>query len=64
MTHQYDYTFAEDLAKKELEAVPEMMQVLINQAMQVERFLYLQADEYERTEDRKGRTIWKRPSPR
>jgi len=30
------------------------MRVLINQAMQVERSKYLQADEYERTEDRKG----------
>ncbi len=39
---------------KGLEAVPEMMRVLINQAMQVERSKYLQADEYERTEERKG----------
>jgi putative transposase len=31
-----------------------MMRVLINQAMQVERSKYLQAGEYERTEDRKG----------
>jgi len=54
MTHQNDYTFAEELAEKGLEAVPEMMRVLINQAMQVERSKYLQADEYERTEDRKG----------
>ncbi len=37
-----------------MEAVPEMMRVLINQAMQVERSKYLQAEEYERTEDRKG----------
>jgi transposase-like protein len=54
MTHQNDYTFAEELAEKGLEAVPEMMRVLINQAMQVERSKYLQAGEYERTEDRKG----------
>ena len=54
MTHQNDYTFSEDLVAKGLEAVPEMMRVLINQAMQVERSKYLQADEYERTEDRKG----------
>ena len=54
MTHQNDYTFAEDLVGKGLEAVPEMMRVLINQAMQVERAKYLQADEYERTEERKG----------
>jgi putative transposase len=54
MTHQNNYTFAEDLAEKGLEAVPEMIRVLINQAMQVERSKYLQAGEYERTEDRKG----------
>lgn len=54
MTHQNNYTFAEELTEKGLEAVPEMMRVLINQAMQVERSKYLQADEYERTEDRKG----------
>jgi len=54
MTHQENYTFAEELAEKGLDAVPEMMRVLINQAMQAERSKYLQADEYERTEDRKG----------
>jgi putative transposase len=54
MTHQNDYTFAEELAEKGLEALPEMMRILINQAMQAERSKYLQADEYERTEERKG----------
>mgnify|MGYP001767441385 CR=1 FL=1 len=54
MTHQNNYTVVEELAEKGLEAVPEMMRILINQAMQVERSKYLQADEYERTEDRKG----------
>lgn len=47
MTNQYDDTCSEDLAEKGLEAIPEMMRVLINQAMQVERSKYLQADEYE-----------------
>jgi putative transposase len=54
MTHQNDYTFAEELVEKGFEAIPEMMRVLINQAMQVERSKYLQARECERTEDRKG----------
>jgi len=54
MTHQNNYTFAEELAEKGLEALPEMMRVLINQAMQAERSKYLRAGEYERTEDRKG----------
>jgi transposase-like protein len=54
MTHQNDYTFASELAEKGLEAVPELLRVLINNVMQVERSKYLQAEEYERTEDRKG----------
>jgi transposase-like protein len=54
MTHQNDYTFAEDIVEKGLEAVPEMMRVLINHAMQVERSKYLQAGDYERTAERKG----------
>jgi len=54
MTHQNDYTFADEIAEKGLEAIPELMRVLINSAMQVERSKYLQAEQYERTEDRKG----------
>jgi transposase-like protein len=37
-----------------LDAIPELLRVLINNAMQAERFKYLQAGEYERTEDRTG----------
>lgn len=54
MTHQNDYTYTKDLAEKGLAAIPEMMRVLINRAMQEERSKYLQAREYERTEERKG----------
>jgi len=54
MTHQNDYTFTEELARKGLEAVPELLRVLINNAMQAERSRYLQAEEYERTEERIG----------
>jgi putative transposase len=61
MTHLNDYTFADELAEKGLEAVPEMMRVLINNAMQVERSKYLQADEYERTEERKGQANGYKP---
>ncbi|MHB8114229.1 MAG: transposase, partial [Bellilinea sp.] len=42
------------MAEKGLEAIPELLRVLINNAMQVERSKYMQAEEYERTEDRKG----------
>ena len=61
MTHQNNYTFAQDLVEKGLEAVPELLRVLINNAMQVERYKYLQAGEYERTEDRKGRANGYKP---
>jgi transposase-like protein len=54
MTHQEDYTFTHELAENGLEAVPELLRVLINNAMQVERSKYLQAEEYERTEERVG----------
>ena len=54
MTHRNDYTFTRELAEKGLEAVPELLRVLINNAMQAERSKYLQADDYERTEDRTG----------
>lgn len=54
MTHQNDYTLMNELAEKGLEAVPELLRVLINNVMQAERSKYLQADQYERTEDRKG----------
>ena len=43
MTRQNNYTFAEDLAEKGLDAVPEMMRVLINNSMQEERSKCLQA---------------------
>jgi putative transposase len=54
ITHQEDYTLPKDLAEQGLEKVPELIRVLINQAMQAERAKYLQVDQYERTEDRKG----------
>jgi putative transposase len=54
MTHQNDYTLTNLLAEKGLEAVPELLRVLINNAMQAERSKFLQAEEYERSDDRKG----------
>jgi len=54
MTHQNDYTLTSALAEKGLEAVPELLRVLINNAMQAERAKYVQADEYERSEERTG----------
>ena len=54
MTHQNDYTLPRELAEKGLDAVFELLHVLINNVKQVERSRYLQAEEYERTIDRKG----------
>lgn len=61
MTHQNAYTLPGELAEKGLEAVPELLRVLINNVMQAERSKYLQADQYERTEDRKGHSNGYKP---
>jgi putative transposase len=58
MTHQNNYNLSagtiEEITRNGLDAVPELMRVLLNNIMQVERAEYLRAGEYERTEDRKG----------
>ena len=54
MTHQDDYKLTNEMIANGMEAAPELMRVLLNNAMQIERCRYLQADQYERTEDRKG----------
>jgi transposase-like protein len=58
MTHQADYNpsenVVEQLAKNGWGAIPELIRILVNQAMQEERAHYLQAGEYERTAERKG----------
>jgi transposase-like protein len=54
MTHQDDYKLTNEIIAKGMEAAPELMRVLLNNAMQIERSKYLQADQYERTGERKG----------
>jgi transposase-like protein len=54
MTHQNDYTFSSELLDQGLDGIPELLRIIINQAMQAERSKYLQAGDYERTEERKG----------
>ena len=58
MTHQNNYNLSagtlEEMTRNGLDAVPELMRVLLNTIMQAERAKYLQAEEYERTEERKG----------
>lgn len=58
MTHQNNYNLSaekiEEISRDGLEAVPEMLRVLLNNIMQAERVRYLQAGEYERATSRKG----------
>jgi hypothetical protein len=56
MTHQNHYNLPESiteaLMQQGLGALPEMIKVMINNAMLEERARYLQAEEYERTGER------------
>ncbi len=44
-----------------MEAVPELMWILINNVMHVERSKYLQGDDYERTEEQIGHSNGYKP---
>ena len=46
--------YIEQLTEQRLEGLPDMIRVLVNQAMQIERENYLQAKPYERSENRRG----------
>ena len=58
MTHQENYNLSsstiEEMTLNGLEAIPELVRVILNSVMQAERSKYLQANAYERTEERKG----------
>ena len=58
MTHQNDYSLSpvlvEEIARLGLDGFPELLKAMLNSAMQAERSNYLQAGQYERTEDRIG----------
>ena len=58
MTYKNDCTlpteYLEQLAEQGLEGLPDLVRVLVNQAMQIERENYLHAKPYERSEDRQG----------
>jgi putative transposase len=63
MTHQNDHPLTDELVEKGLEAIPDLLRVLINNAMQAERSKFLHAEDYERSEDRKGHTNEYKPKP-
>jgi putative transposase len=58
MTHQKDYTqtsgLIEECLANGLDGIPELLRILLNNAMQAEREKHLQAGEYERSENRQG----------
>jgi transposase-like protein len=58
MTHQENYTFSKTFVDELIEAgfdgIPEMFRIIMNNAMKAERDQFLQANRYERTEDRLG----------
>ncbi len=58
MTHQNDYNLSgkstDELIKNGLDSLPELIRILVNNAMQEERKQFLQAGEYERTSERTG----------
>jgi putative transposase len=59
MTYQDDCTlpnsFLEQLTEQGLEGLPDLIRILVNEAMRIERQAYLGAGPYERTPDRLGR---------
>jgi transposase-like protein len=58
MTYQSNYTIPkeilEEIAEGGMERMPEMIRILVNEAMKVEREQHLDAKLYERTPDRQG----------
>lgn len=58
MTHQENYTFSktfvDELSEAGFDGIPEMFRIIMNNAMKAERDQFLQANKYERTEERLG----------
>lgn len=58
MTRQSDCTLSDDMmqliAEQGLDAMPELIRIIVNAAMQAERQQYLRAAPYERTSERRG----------
>ncbi len=58
MAHQESYNLSsstiEEMTRNGLGAIPELVRMILNSVMQAERSKYLQANAYERTEERRG----------
>jgi len=65
MTYQPDYTISDNLMEEimtsGLDAIPEMVRILVNTAMKVERQFYLGAGPYERTPERRDQANGYKP---
>ena len=65
MTYRADYSISEDLLKEiteqGLDVVPELIRILVNAAMQIERQRYLGVEPYERSPERRGRANGYKP---
>jgi len=46
--------YLEQVTEQGLEGLPDMIRLLVNEAMQIERENFLQAKPYERSQDRQG----------
>ena len=59
MTYESDYTIPaevlEQICAEGLDALPELIRIMINTAMKIEREKHLGAGPYERTPERRGR---------
>ena len=53
--------YLEELAKRGLDGLPDLVRVLVNDAMRIEREKFLGAKLYERTEERRGHTNGYKP---
>ena len=53
--------YLEQLSKQGLDGLPDLVRVLVNEAMRIERENYLGAKPYERTEERQGHAIGYKP---
>ncbi len=53
--------YLEQLTEEGLESLPEMIRALVNEAMQIERDIHLNAKPYERSDERNGRANGYKP---
>ena len=67
MTYRSDYTIPsellEQICEEGFDALPELLRIVLNTAMQIEREKHLGAGPYERTPERRGQANGFKPRP-